>query len=88
VTLVTPDAHPGIPLDEEGVDRGDLMNFRCHDCHRDFAFESGSYSYVHSQIVLHMSQCIASRELSKDERTRKAADLTDVIFFTPHRAGR
>lgn len=61
------------------------MNFRCQYCHRDFAFESGSYSYVHSQIVLHMSDCTASRELPKDERTRKAAEVTDTVFFTVHR---
>ena len=61
------------------------MNYRCTFCLQDFAWESGSYQYVRSMILMHLGRCstYGARSLSAGERTAEAARLADELFVIP-----
>lgn len=79
VICITSRRERGIPFAE----MVDGMNFRCQYCHRDFAFETASYAYIHSKIFVHLNECEGARVLSKHERAIVVAKTTDAVFGYP-----
>ncbi|HEU4522070.1 MAG TPA: hypothetical protein VFT12_08710 [Thermoanaerobaculia bacterium] len=59
------------------------MTFRCRFCHKEFAWETSSYPFIWSRILVHLSECREASALSRDQRSIEARQATDRL--TEHR---
>ena len=57
------------------------MQYPCRLCGKDIRLESGSYSYVRSQILLHLDRCDVSGRFSAEQRSAEASKAADEKFF-------
>jgi hypothetical protein len=58
------------------------MNYHCSLCNNDIQLETGSYSFVRSEILLHLDRCDVSRRLTPNQRSSEATAAADAKFMT------
>lgn len=57
------------------------MQYHCRSCEKEIRVQSGSYSYVLSQIVLHLDRCDVTGRFSAEQRLAEASRAADEKFF-------
>lgn len=56
------------------------MNYYCHFCNRTLALGYGSYLYLRSLIMLHMTRCEGAWDLAPDERVREVSRAAHEVL--------
>ena len=59
------------------------MTYNCGFCLQKFVFANGSYSYIHSNIVLHIDSCETAARFTRVERNDAVERSTERVFVLP-----